>query len=308
MHVDLGEEWMPIAEWLITRFRRPVDVPFRVIQDWWNINKMSFPFMKLPKELCLCVYEYVVGPRICPVTKLVPDGDGGERTVVGLRKGPGPDAFHTLRQVCKAIFQEAHKVFLGSPYKHFGDLEGFITIVHMESLSAHTGTNMLNRISLGLDNTEYCGILGLLLRPGPFEGYGSPQSRRSLIEQLVELPALMHLNLDFRVDQPVDSYSDPFTMYATRNGDFSRSPSCQKIFVDWYLTLAFQYLRKVRRVTLSGHIKNSTRTKWMAIFKNERSGKMNYDLTDEISQIVSTPRDQLYVFTLSENATLFQVH
>jgi hypothetical protein len=80
--------------------------------------------------------------------------------------------------------------------------------------------------------------------------------------------------------------------------------SCQKTFVDWFLTLAFDDLRHIPILTYSGHIKNSTRQKWDKILHEERHGKV-HDSSREIEGIQSTPLQNLPPVCVCEKACDF---
>jgi len=48
--------------------------------------------------------------------------------------------------------------------------------------------------------------------------------------------------------------------------------SCQKDFVDMFLLFAFDGIRHIPKITLSGHVKNSTKENWDRIFQREKRG------------------------------------
>jgi hypothetical protein len=84
---------------------------------------------------------------------------------------------------------------------------------------------------------------------------------------------------------------DPLPL--VQNGTWSDPDiSCQRILVNWFLTLAFAHIHQILRITLSDHIKDSVRAKWEAIFQNE-CNSISHDLSSDIQHILSTPWQHL---------------
>jgi hypothetical protein len=131
----------------------------------------------------------------------------------------------------------------------------------------------------------------------------------SHIQDLQKIGTLEQLNLHFQITPPREDvvggylYSGPvhWTGHDPWNARGTvRSQSevaCQKDVVDWILTLALPYLRGIPSITLSGHIKNSTRAKWERMFANERKGVVP-DMSAE-RQSVRTQLAQPFVSPLT---------
>jgi hypothetical protein len=109
--------------------------------------------------------------------------------------------------------------------------------------------------------------------------------------RIPELPSLQYLNFHFQTSLPFwgqsayDSH-DPWLRVGIAVG--TTRVSCQKVFVDWFFTLAFDSLRHVPLVSYSGHIKDSTRRKWDKIFQDERDEKRVHGFSREITGIQRT--------------------
>lgn len=91
---------------------------------------------------------------------------------------------------------------------------------------------------------------------------------------------------------PLAPYLDPFISQVQWSNQ--RDITCQKILVDWFLTLALAYIRHVPHISISGYVKNSTSAKWEAIFEDERQG-MQHDMFAQIQNILSMHWTNLYV-------------
>jgi hypothetical protein len=149
-------------------------------------------------------------------------------------------------------------------------------------------SNELRHISLGFSNSVWFDFLGFLKSPihnlhtTLMQVPQVPNAHH--IQVLQKIGTLEQLNLHFQITPPREDvvegylYSGPvhWTGHDPWNSRgsvrFQKEVACQKDVVDWILTLALPYLRGIPSITLSGHIKNSTRAKWERIFANERKG------------------------------------
>jgi hypothetical protein len=147
----------------------------------------------------------------------------------------------------------------------------------------------IRRIALGLPNNAYFKILGI-----------SIESRHGVTQmaQAANLPmhvlsgrkTLKSLELSFYIAQSgIYTSVDPF--FPRRRLGVQFEIYCQKKIVDWMLTLMHAYVRHIPRITLSGHVKNSTRTKWEAIYDDERKD-ISRDLSPALQVILSSVPSQ----------------
>jgi hypothetical protein len=117
------------------------------------------------------------------------------------------------------------------------------------------------------------------------------------VSRLKELDTLHHLHFKSETSPPFYNNRllkshDPWHRISGGFQELTKHVSCQKTFVDWFLTLAFDDLRHIPILTYSGHIKDSTRQKWDKIFYEERHGKV-HDFSREIECIQTTPWQNL---------------
>jgi hypothetical protein len=107
---------------------------------------------------------------------------------------------------------------------------------------------------------------------------------------LEKKPTLAHLNFNFRTTQPrviskaAWESEDPWNKIHYKTGQ--PRVSCQIMTVHWFLTMSLAYIRHRARITLSGHIKRSTREVWEHIFELVRRGKQ-IDMSNDIQHILS---------------------
>lgn len=167
-------------------------------------------------------------------------------------------------------------MFWENTYKHFKRLDDF---VYGAMTSDVLQFDFCRRIPLGLTNHGHFGLVGL--RAG---AHGLESTSMSAIKVMAANRALEHLNLHFQLSPPYTRYlADPW---------IGADVSCQKTLVDWVLAAALAQMERVPKITLSGHVKHSTRRKWEAIFEDERRGIKHYT-TVPMSRILSTPPTQL---------------
>lgn len=290
--------------------------------DWWAANGLKFNFIGLPAELRTNIYRQVIGPYVWPRFPIWSSGpqewqhelclfdvDSPDHYLSALYHPKFSDQYHfdpngaripsptALPIVNRQIQNEYLKVLFENTYKHFKRTWDFVEMIpYMQTIHF----NCLRRISLGLMNSEFFDLIGVYadrdLR-SLFQSGHTPA-----IEMLGHIETLECLNFHFQMspqveyDVPDADFEIPWRTFADpwAHKWSTRPPhvSCQKIIVDWILTLAFDYIRQIREVTLSGHVKLSTRAKWETIFADEQKG-IRHDMTDSINEIAMTPFSQL---------------
>jgi hypothetical protein len=184
----------------------------------------------------------------------------------------------------------------------------YLTLIEM---IPHLQSNELRRISLGFSNSVWFDFLGFMKSPthNPHAAQMQvPQAPYApYIQVLQTIGTLEQLNLHFQVTPPreyvVDGYLYSGPVHWTGHDPwnhcgsvwFQKEVACQRDVVDWILTLALPYLRGISSITLSGHIKDSTRAKWERIFADERKGvaqDMSAErqfVTTQLAQPLSVP-------------------
>jgi hypothetical protein len=179
---------------------------------------------------------------------------------------------------------EIRKFTITSTIPHFQDFRTLTYVI------PRLQGKWLRRISLGFPNSVYFKFLGfndqrLVMSP-----------RKAPIHVLGKIPTLTRLDFHFQVSLPRQykwvhnrgyrwcSSLDPWAH--SLQPHHIELISCQKTLLDWFFTLALEALRGIQCVTMSGHVKHSTRAKWKAILHDERNGTL-HDLSAERRVIVS---------------------
>jgi hypothetical protein len=254
--------------------------------------------MDLPYELRMCIYEQITSPYIWPhpaladnVTKKInyfcPEvnypKDANRPSGVGElflhapsgHRAPSPTR---LPAVSKQIATEFREFVEKHTQLHFRFPRQLSLLTSNPNF-----THSLRRISIGAPNWRFFRLLGykaLLYKPF------IPARETPHISLFKDITTLEHLNFHFQTASSKHVFWEPWNRV---RGDISHQDvSCQKVFVDWFLTFALEHIRHVRKITLSGHVKDSTRGKWEGIFERERTGLRHY-MEDEIASIMALP-------------------
>jgi hypothetical protein len=151
----------------------------------------------------------------------------------------------------------------------------------------HTPASHLRRISLGFPNKVLFALLGFAdTTHGIFAR--QPNIPILLLTFIATLHAVrFHIQLATMINNSLHDRPDEIDPFSGVGGD-TRFLSCQKTIVDWFLTLAFEHVRHIPCLSISGHIKNSVHSKWEAIFQDERKGVVQ-DMSAQAQMITSTP-------------------
>jgi hypothetical protein len=194
-----------------------------------------------------------------------------------------PPRWINIQFTCKQVKAEIRKFTRTSTIPHF---HNHWTITHV---IPRLQGKWLRRISLGFPNSVYFKFLGFndqRLAKSPSE---------APIHVLGKIPTLTRLDFHFQVSLPrqFQWWNHRGSYYCFSHdpwGHLLQSHSielifCQKTLLDWFFTLALEALRGIQCVTMSGHVKHSTRTKWEAILHDERNGTL-HDLSAERLVIV----------------------
>ena len=292
LEVNPQSGWLPLVSWLDGYVRIHQDTSYTQADWWWIARGQTFRFLDLPAELRVMVYENIIGRYIWPrrsrrrsnklcvfhvdspnrrKTNAIPRSTFGQYWFdpVGDRL---PRAF-AMPLVSRQVRDEFVKVLWENTYKHYNCLHDCF----YRGLTSDVLNLNFRRISLGFTNPEHFAMVGV--RVGIHGGLSLDGV--SPIKEITANTALEHLNLHFQVS-PYGTYlADPWA-----------GRSCQKTLVDWILTAALTQMDRVPNITLSGHVKHSTRRKWEAIFEDEQKG-IKHDMTAPMARILATPRGEL---------------
>jgi hypothetical protein len=158
--------------------------------------------------------------------------------------------------------------------KHFARIDTLLGII------PHVHVEYLRRVSLSFSSTGYFSLLGYLASPSDRFGSWSLFSRPPLAI-LGNISTLDHLSLHFQT-----GLHYPWN-HITAGFGRQQHFSCQRIFVDWFLTTGLPHPRTVPRISLLLHVKDSTRTASDRIFNDEREG-CHHDLSKKAAAILLT--------------------
>ena len=190
--------------------------------------------------------------------------------------------------VSRQVRDEFTKVLWEYTYKHFNCIYDFE--FHGIRLEMPT-LEFCRRISFGLKTAQYLKLVGFNWHDYDIDQDWKLEENEegAKIKAITEIKTLEYLNLHFRVSLPRLYYDHPWDdLFDTE----SAMNACQRILVDWILTGALKHMERVPKITLSGHVKHSTRRKWEAIFENERKG-IKHDMREPMARILSPPPAQL---------------
>ena len=125
--------------------------------------------------------------------------------------------------------------------------------------------------------------------------YGGPSYE--LLDDITKIQGLKEIRLRFSwyqyprhvCSQYGDSSGEPCSWEEDSEG-------CPKIYhntlVDWILTLAYIYLRKMPIITIYGDISDDVRTEWTKIF-GEKPENRKENMDEEVAKIKATPQKKL---------------
>jgi hypothetical protein len=179
--------------------------------------------------------------------------------------------------VSRQVRDEFVNVLWANTHKHFNCITDFGLVgLGVSELTLKFCT----RISLGLTNAGYFSLVGLR---NEWDQDTLTQRSNTAIKFITGIKTLEHLSLHLQVAPLYMDLGAPWWL---------RDVSCQKLIVDWFLTAALTSMVRFPKITLSGHVKHSTRRDWEAIFDDERKG-VKHDMTEQMAHILSTPVAQL---------------
>ena len=285
---------------------------YRFLQCWWETRGPMLRLMDLPTELWSYILQLAFGQDVYP----------GYPDRLGYGHGPRypPDHHRNECRLAKRapvltkavlflnktihgelqplIHKQTRKCF-----DNFSDVKEYIKFLPRALFKYEH----LRVMELDFELREYILSFGVEVLPFKISDSRASIDHGSFWREatmLKHLPSLSDLRIRFPA--PSDGIKDPWYRLGHFNGfdgstDWrgnSRSfhISCQKLLVDWILTFAKEHIDAIPKISLTGYIKDSTKTKWDRILKE---GKNNEDVEEEIKMakkmIQSWDRNALYV-------------
>ncbi|KAH4923595.1 hypothetical protein HBI79_169570 [Parastagonospora nodorum] len=312
LEVKSSEDWQPFLEWEASALEMLEIYGDSLIEQlaWWADNGMVFQLMDLPLELRETIYDQITGPYLWPHTARIQPVQLGQTytrsnlepirmfdpTMVDWRdpiwkrligssqfhldpSGNRPPPFTSIIGTNTQIKSE----FCNNAYRnatmHFQDDFNLHLAICSPQISCH-----IRSISIGFPNSSLFNFVGFVQHHHqPFV----PMDRIP-VKILCQLKTLEHIEFHFQVTPPRLPNGmpclDPFLRQVLMNN--MTDVTCQKVLVDWFLTLALAYIRHIPHISISGHVKNSTRADWEAIFEDERQG-IEHDMSAQVQNILS---------------------
>lgn len=290
LEVEVPGRWVSLIPWLDRYAYAHQDTNHTGI-DWQrSIGGQTFRFLDLPAEVRTIIFQQVIGRYIWPykysgfhLDSPKPRGtDNEHRTKFGQywhdpigARLPQDSAMPLVGWQVRNEFAE---VFWGNTYKHFNSCDHFRSGAKVLDWWKF---NYYRRISLGLTNADHFTTVGFIVFRTRLE-----LRRVSSIWAITDNEDLEYLNLHFQVTPPDEQLVDPWAKFSPTD------MSCQKTLVDWILTAALTQMKRVPKITISGHMKDSTRRKWEPILEDARKG-IKHDMTAQMASILATPAAEL---------------
>jgi hypothetical protein len=287
-------------EWDI-RFTK---VQYEKQQVWWKNNGQSFRIFDLPRELRAVIYLHMIGRVVLPDTHRgrVVIGKGlsyGSAERLGRNRDADIDRPNmNIMRVCKAFREEATIVANRDTYKRLRQVahtrandqicqpSTAIPDILASVISNPPHALFLRNIQLEMSAAAYFASIDIV--PDYNHPFASQVSAFQL-RNLSRFPALR--NLDFRFISP--KHPGALCPWAKANSaSIHGAHACQKIWIDWFFTLAWRTLRTLGashpvRYTLSGCVKTSSKILWER-FLNDAHTDQAFDMQTEEAMIRTT--------------------
>ncbi|KAK3658816.1 hypothetical protein LTR56_001687 [Elasticomyces elasticus] len=309
---------IPLKDWLSGLPEPAVNLPtgvegFQLQYKWWCERGQFCDFPTLPENIQHTLLLHMVG-EVCEVT-VRPDLDSRHGRKQGywlLRRFPrvedglalgrydGPKQLpwwemHLERSILglnKSSRIQAQKIIRQHTTKYFRSLPVFRDIFEVPKIAPTLRLDFLNRIQLTFSDTEYAVFFGAELPFVPRRSVGPP-----VATGLGKLLGIRYLEISFQSTMKRDTCNSwPHDAHHPRDcvdgdpgsEDVDRGGfPCRKAIVDYLLSFAYKYIKKIPNVNLTGCIKESTRDRWMSILHTNESHFPGFDerLSAHIKQI-----------------------
>lgn len=300
-------DWVEFSSWLSSSYKGPAeelvgDPGFMAQQAWWKANGKFFDIINLPEEMGRLCFLEVLGSRLYPTLSNIQNPE-----LIATHIGHGTSLNHdhnhnndlhtekpsnlaimrtsklVLERVVQAFWEQARLCFARAR-----DLQVFATnsanLVQPTHFTnpgvplAPNSINTLQRICLDFTVREYAHAFGLNVG---WTNLVLPPIQTTRVLNLANIaPRLRDLEIHF----PSAKHAALGTL--PNSSKFYDVVPCQKTAIDRILTFAFNHIKHVRVIRLTGCIKNSTKAKWQARFAQfRRTGNDPPTLQAELTAI-----------------------
>ncbi|KAF2110716.1 hypothetical protein BDV96DRAFT_650821 [Lophiotrema nucula] len=273
------KRWHPLKAWLKRlprkKYMERIYDKDHIQRAWWDQNGKAFAIMELPTEVRLILLQHILGGKIYPQVRTPIESDSPRITL-----GTGScwswdndlDAGSVNRDimsVSKLIRKESFVAAWEGTFKHFTTSEDLSEVINFPK--APTSLNWLAKINLSFSIREYFIFFGVTVHP--FIRYDQAQAPARVLQTLTTLTSLdlLFFNPNSGDANPWRDWyyalmyiSEDQPQYERMMGEFCHTP-----VVDWILTFALPFIKRIPKVYLSGCIKTITRKKWEHIIENE---------------------------------------
>ncbi|KAF2449514.1 hypothetical protein P171DRAFT_480593 [Karstenula rhodostoma CBS 690.94] len=252
MDVENTKCWMSLCAWVRKKYEWHDDRDWkqrggRQLQlenqiTWYKLNGKHFNFSALPGELRNLLYAASLGPGT----------DDPNTQILFVNRQIHNEAAWVWASSTKSLS-------LSSSFTKFNDgsIQGLPRLLSLE------------RLRLELSAACYFELIGI--HPQRGAPFAELEKDSKPIIPLKEIPDLKQLDLWF-IDTTHPDAQCPWGALARQQG-ISAGHSCQKIWIDWFFTFAFEYLiAKKVCITMGGCIPDSVRAKWEPIFNKAQNG------------------------------------
>jgi len=270
--------------------------------------------MKLPHELRIIIFEHAFGSRLYPVSTVAKSGayDPVARSYATVHWGFGNYNAHDWRgykhrlgdwllgeeattadysvprpnlallRTRKQVYAEARQAGWENTRKCFLSPTHILSVL---DAGLAPKFNWLNKLILDFSMNGWFDFFGV--EWWPHFHVNSATSKGYLLPALA---TLTHLQIWFCSPDDGSRFS-PWGQASTDNSPYE---CCQRVMVDWVMTLAWPFIMHLRKVIIGGAVKKDSKKKWDAILAMPTKTIATYiDYVVDERAILTTPPSQL---------------
>ncbi|KAF1911213.1 hypothetical protein BDU57DRAFT_543574 [Ampelomyces quisqualis] len=282
VYIKIGNDWQHFRKWLLSKCHPKQALGVCAQRMWWKLNGKKFRLLDLPAELRVMIFERVLGPRVYPLSTIPGYNDRdsnahqnatvcwglGFYTADARRRQRIPGWLwgghpHTIAgpsvsqpnlailQLNKQIHAEALRAGWEGSCKCFFSPRQFQSVI--EARHPMPNYDWLSKVVLDFTMEGWFEFFGIKT----FEYFHLDLSE-SHGAMLRGIPMVKSLELLFR--SPDDGWH--FGPWSPGWGASGPYTCCQRVMVDWIMTVAWPYVKHLPKVMVGGAVKRDSETKW----------------------------------------------